>query len=79
MPQNLTAEYSHLQACSNHRAATKGTLNIPIHKTTKFKSSVLYRTVKTWNDISGDMKKKKQNSFKTSLQADVIHKKYGRS
>ena len=79
MPQNLTAEYSHLQACPNHRAATKGTLNIPIHKTTKFKSSVLYRTVKTWNDISGDMKKKKQDSFKTSLQAEMIHKKYGRS
>ena len=49
MPLNLTEEYENLKPRLQNRSADKGILNIPIHKTTRFESSVLYRTVKTWN------------------------------
>ena len=76
MPKNLTEEYKKLQPRLNHRSADKSILNIPVHKTSRFKSSVLYRTVKTWNEINIDIKKKDTSTFKKTLQSHITESKY---
>ena len=76
MPKNLTEEYKNLQPRLNLRSADKNTLNIPPHKTSKFKSCVLYRTIKTWNGINTDIKKEETSTFKKSLQSHVTKNKY---
>lgn len=75
-PKNLTEEYEKLQPRLNHRSADKSILNIPAHKTSKFKSSVLYRTIKTWNEINVERKKEDTSTFKKSLQSHMTKSKY---
>ena len=77
MPKNITEEYRKLKSHTNNRSAAKNILNIPIHKTSRFKSSVLYRSVKTWNEIPTEIKKKEETTtFKKSLQSHITNMKY---
>ena len=72
MPNNLTEEYKKLHPRLNHRSATEGTLNIPIHKTSKYENSVLYRTVKSWNNTNVNIRKEETSIFKKKLQATYV-------
>ena len=76
MPKNITEDYKKLQSRLNNRSAEKGTLNIPIHKTSKFENSVLFRTVKAWNNTSSEIRTDETHIFKRKLQAAAIHQKY---
>ena len=69
MPKNLTGEYKKLLPNRNNRSANDSTLNIPIHKTVKYESSVLYRTVKAWNTTNTDIRHEATHIFKKKLQA----------
>ena len=76
MPKNITKDYNELNSRLNHRSTEKSVLNIPIHKSSRYENSVLYRTVKTWNAIDPELKKKETPSFKRSLQAQMINSKH---
>ena len=76
MPRTLTEEYTKLQPQTNTRSANKMTLNIPIHKSSKYQNSILYRTVKAWNDTSSDIRTEEAHIFKQKLQTLMTRKKY---
>ena len=78
MPKNITKDYKQLKPRLNLRSSNKCTLNIPVHKTSKFESSVLYRTVKTWNEIDPAQKQEETSNFKKALQSQIqmTKKKY---
>ena len=76
MPRNITADYKKLQPQTTNRAAENGTLNIPLHRTSKFQNSVLYRTVKAWNSTSPEIRKEKTHIFKRKLQSATIQQKF---
>ena len=61
--------------CPSNRSAERNIYNIPIHKTSRYKSSVLYRTIKTWNDIPTKIKTTDSN-FKKTLQTYITKIKY---
>ena len=46
MPKKISEDYTKLQPCPSNRSAERNIYNIPIHKTSRYKSSVLYRTIK---------------------------------
>ena len=68
MPRHLTEEYKKLQSHSNNRSADNATLNIPVHRTSRFENGVLYRSVKSWNSTSIDIRKDDTHIFKRKLQ-----------
>ena len=75
MPKKISEDYTKLQPCPSNRSAERNIYNIPIHKTSRYKSSVLYRTIKTWNDIPIKIKTTDSN-FKKTLQTYITKTKY---
>ena len=69
MPKNITEEYKKLKSYGSNRSAVKGNLKIPKHRTTKFQNSVLYRSVKTWNETAATWRNETTPVFKKKLQA----------
>ena len=76
MPKNITEDYNKLQPRLNHRSAENMILNIPAHKTSKYENSVLYRSVKTWNQLPTELKNEDTSTFKKKLQTHVTNMKY---
>ena len=76
MPKNITEDYHKLQPRLNHRSAENMILNIPAHKTSKYENSVLYRSVKTWNQLPTELKNEDTSTFKKKLQSHVTNMKY---
>ena len=76
MPTNITEEYNKLKPRLNNRSAENGTLNIPKHKTTRFQSSLLYRSVKSWNNTDATMRPEETHLFKRHLQTATTKLKY---
>ena len=75
MPTNLHEQYKHYSIKSNTRAASLGKMKIPKHRTSKFKKSPLYRTIKSWNKSLpfsdfGNIKIHK-DTFQQSLLNDI--------
>ena len=76
MPKNITEDYKKLKSYGNNRSAENGNLKIPKHKTTKYENSLLYRTVKTWNDTKAKLRTETTSSFKKKLQATYTSAKF---
>ena len=76
MPRNITEEYTKLKPRSNNRSVERGTLNIPVHNSTKFENSVLFRTVKAWNATSIEIRPEETHIFKHKLQTLTTRRKY---
>ena len=76
MPKNITEDYKKLKSYGNNRSAENGNLKIPKHKTTKYENSLLYRTVKTWNDTKANIRTETTSSFKKKLQATYTSAKF---
>ena len=76
MPTNITEEYTKLKPRLNNRSAENGTLNIPKHKTTRFQSSILYRSVKAWNNTDTSLRQEETHLFKRHLQSTTTKLKY---
>ena len=76
MPTNLTEDYEKLKSRLNNRSAGKGTLNIPTHKTTRYESSILYRSVKAWNKTDESIRDTDTHIFKRHLQTATTQLKY---
>ena len=62
-------EYQQYTSLTNNRSAERMILAIPKHKTEKFKSSPIYRTLKTWNSVPLNLKKTDTPAFKKSYQS----------
>ena len=73
LSQNITAQYLEYIPTSNTRFAQAGKLSIPKHKTSKFESSPLYRTIKIWNSIPPKISKEEPPIFKNQYQAHLIN------
>ena len=76
MPKSLTEKYTKLKPRSNNWSVDSGTLNIPVHNSTKFENSVLYRTVKAWNATSTEIRLEETHTLKHILQALTTRRKY---
>ena len=76
MPTNLHEQYKHYSIKSNTRAASLGKMKIPKHRTSKFKKSPLYRTIKSWNETPKDIPKDNIKLHKTTLQRRLIKETY---
>ena len=75
-PANLYKQYQKYLFKSNTRAAETRKMKIPNHKTSKFKKSPLYRTIKSWNDTPSHIPKDNIKKHKTTLQNIMIEKSY---
>ena len=63
-PTTLNQIYQQQQSTANTRSATRGKLNVPKHRTSKYEDSPFYRTLTAWNAAPtelpiGDVKKHK--------------------
>ena len=72
MPENITNEYNKLRSFGSNRSAQNGDLKIPKHKTTIYEKSVLYRTIKTWNNTKVAIRNEETGIFKKKLQATYV-------
>ena len=70
LPSPICDQYSQLKPqATTGRSAEQQLLNIPYHKTEKFKQSPLYRSIKIWNSIPPNIKQIENTStFKKNLQ-----------
>ena len=75
-PTNLYQQYQNYFMRSNTRAAEMGKMKIPTHRTSKFKKSPLYRTIKSWNDTPSYIPKDNIKKHKTILQNMMIKETY---
>ena len=75
MPHNLTG-YIDLLSHEDMRSAQKGNLKIPKHKKTQYESSVLYRTVKSWNKTDASIRTEETSKFKKELQKTMVTLKH---
>ena len=77
-PENINQEYFQQQPTSNTRNSARGKLNLPIHRTAKFQSSPLFRTVKAWNSCPDHLLKDTIKMHKTQHQKYLVEKTYKR-
>ena len=69
LPRSICQQYEELKPQTQYRSSKQDLLKIPIHKTEKFKSSNIYRTVQTWNSIPFSIKQIENSStFKINYQ-----------
>ena len=69
LPSSICKQYESFKPDTNNRSSTKQMLSIPTHKTERFKSSPLYRTIQTWNSIPQKIKEiENTDTFKKSFQ-----------
>ena len=70
LPSPICDQYSQLKPqVTSRRSTHQQLLNIPCHKTEKFKHSPLYRSIKIWNSIPLNIKQIENTStFKRNLQ-----------
>ena len=73
--QNITNKYLLYLSEADTRQAQKGRLKIPEHRTTAFKKSPLYRTIKTWNEIPTTINTNDATKFKKAYQNYLIEQR----
>ena len=71
LPKTITKQYQEQLSLKQNRSAERRILIIPKHKTEHFKSSPLYRTVKTWNAIPPQIKEAEISTFKQKYQTYI--------
>jgi len=74
--KNLQNDYDFYKRKVNTRNANQGKLIQPAHSTTKFRKSVLYRTIKTWNELPQSVKNDDPKKQKTNYQNFLIKETY---
>ena len=75
-PTNINAEFLQNQPTSNTRNSLKGKLNLPVHSTSKYTASPLYRSIKSWNAVPNHISNDNPKTLKTDLQKYLINKTY---
>ena len=71
--QNITCEYLEHLLNEKTRQADEGKLNIPEHRTSFYKKSPIYRTIKIWNNIPKTINEYNEPSkFKQKYQQYLI-------
>ena len=73
--QNITDKYLQYLSTTDSRQAQKGKLTIPKHRTTAFKKSPLYRTIKIWNEIPTSISTSDATKFKKAYQTYLIEQR----
>jgi hypothetical protein len=75
-PPNSNTPYLQQRPTSNTRNSTIGKLNLPKHRTSKYQSSPLYRTIKSWNACPNHLPQNSIKQHKTQLQKHLINTTY---
>lgn len=75
-PENTNIDYFKQQPTSNTRNSARGKLNLPVHRTTKFQNSPLFRTIKAWNSCPDHLSKDTIKIHKTQHQKLLIENTY---
>ena len=70
---NINQQYKDLLSAANTRQATTRKLTVPIHKTSKFESSPLYRTIKSWNNCPPNLPFDNIKTHKNMLQTHLLN------
>ena len=76
-PTNINNEYAKQCPTSNTRKSLEGKLNLPIHYTSKYEHSPLYRTIKAWNSCPTEINSELPHIFKRNLQKFTMKQTYG--
>jgi hypothetical protein len=71
--ENINNQYKDHLSSANTRQANSKKLTIPLHKTAKFESSPLYRSVKSWNSCPSNLPFGNVNQHKNMLQKHMLH------
>ena len=77
IPLNIYNIYQNHFSKSTTRFAKQNKLRLPIHKTTKFERSPLYRTISAWNNTPTHIPKENVQTHKKLLQKYLIKEIYG--
>ena len=75
-PKNINAEFMEHKPTSNTRYAVSGKLNLPIHSTSKYAASPLYRSIKSWNAVPDELPRENIKTLKNSFQKCLINKSW---
>ena len=75
-PESTNIDYFKQQPTSNTRNSASGKLNLPVHRTTKFQNSPLFRTIKAWNSCPDHLSKDTIKIHKTQHQKLLIENTY---
>ena len=67
-PENIQQLYMKQISYEDTRAAARGDLNYPKHRTQKYQQGPLYSAIKTWNNIPLKLRDNNLSCFKTDLQ-----------
>ena len=78
-PQRISLDYMQHYPKSNLRSTSKGTLNLPQHRTSKYQSSPLFRTIVAWNSTPKDMPTHNVKVFKNNFQKNLINTTYNKN
>lgn len=70
----INEEYNQLIPTTNTRFAKLGKLKPPIHKTSKFEKSPLYRSIISWNSCPNHLPKDNIKNHKIQLQKHMTSK-----
>ena len=74
--KNLQNEYDLYSGKINTRNSKKGKLILPAHTTTRYRKSVLYRTIKSWNNLPQIVKNEDPKKQKNNYQKFLIDEMY---
>ena len=69
---NLNKDYERYTSKANTRQADKKILSIPIHKSTKYEKSPLYRTILSWNKCPKDLPFDNLTQHKNLFQKHLV-------
>ena len=77
-PQRISLSYMQHYPKTDTRNASKGTLNLPSHKSSKYQNSPLFRTIAAWNSSPKDTPTHNTKVFKSHFQKNLIHETYSK-
>ena len=75
-PKNISDEFLKLKPTSNTRHASRGKLNLPVHSTSKYAASPLYRTIMSWNAVPITLATDNIKTLKKQFQKHLIDTSY---
>ena len=72
LPEPVSDKYRSYISKQNLRSTSNQTLNVPKHKTQKYQSSPLFRTIKAWNSTAVETRSGMEiNTFKKHFQTKL--------
>ena len=70
-PENIQQQFMNQLSFEDTRAAARGDLTYPKHRTQQYQHGPLYTAIKTWNTIPLYLRDNNLTSFKTQLQKQM--------